>query len=745
MSGVEILESKLDEDFSRYLLESSQLVDNESVAEDESESVAEDESVAEEKIKTVSLLGVLSLPEMKLKQFIETLATGSVQTMIMEYNPYNDQWASYIPPLTRQLQKESRPKSKNNNNDEIDFEIVERSDEIVAVSANPKQVPVVPVERPVEVLDEIIFKIKVLEDRITPLTTVLSFVKPGDSAKLKLLDEDDLPLVQPPEDLNIFVRNQSKLSWDKDTSTLIAREPGSTEFYMIYSGKMTIVNVRIAGDSPKDIDVPEALTNLDGQVTSHSETSSAKWGLHRNPSPSFDKSRPSLTESITNAEKTLQLDRESQGAYYIEKKELAYKSISIQVIDDRSLPEKDLLYPVNDVSVHIIGTEFLGKTNVSGIVSINDIPIGSRLLLSVKDKHGRVVPSLQEIKIGEDEMHEVFHLPVTRFSIYDVYTQAVGITQDSRLGSFCTRLVSDEEASTDFSGLSVSLNVEGDGPLYFNSFGPAIRQEVTGYDGRFCFYNVRVGLAEISVYDVGDLVTAFALPIFQGAHLEEVVKVADSSKLEIRLAAMVSVADQVYGSSDMANRLQTVEAIDLMTLGDQELFSFEGDGGMTLPAGATSSKGRVYTLSRAAEFESVLYNLNQQDVDGTNILPLLPRGFVEDLYHELLLEGYDDAMPWDPEMGTIVLMHGQVNENENIRFRLLDQNGNSAGEGWYFGEEDSDITRAVFFHLNRGVYTVIAETSEGYWVDVDTVVVDFKTVSLIQTGNKIRHKRLLED
>ena len=51
------------------------------------------------------------------------------------------------------------------------------------------------------------------------------------------------------------------------------------------------------------------------------------------------------------------------------------------------------------------------------------------------------------------------------------------------------------------------------------------------------------------------------------------------------------------------------------------------------------------------------------------------------------------------------------------------------------GPEESRLTNAVYFNLERGLYTVIVEVEGSQWIDVKTIVVDHWTTSVVSLGS----------
>ena len=156
--------------------------------------------------------------------------------------------------------------------------------------------------------------------------------------------------------------------------------------------------------------------------------------------------------------------------------------------------------------------------------------------------------------------------------------------------------------------------------------------------------------------------------------------------------------------------------------------------------GLTSFNERVFYLSQASEFEATLYSFSasrgsMSHEDENHITPLFPRGFVEDM--SVLAE-----QPFDPFSGALVIEHGEVigqEEDEYINIRLVDSNGQNVSQAVDFSGSGKDVRR-LFLNVEPGLYTVMVETADGFWLASDTAMVYSETLSYIRTGSSVVYK-----
>ena len=93
---------------------------------------------------------------------------------------------------------------------------------------------------------------------------------------------------------------------------------------------------------------------------------------------------------------------------------------------------------------------------------------------------------------------------------------------------------------------------------------------------------------------------------------------------------------------------------------------------------------------------------------------------------------------YDPALGSVLVEFGHPKEAETVTVRLVDVDGNDAGDGWYFA--DQPVTKAVFFNVQAGAYAVLVETQDGFWLGGDTTTVYNETVSYVRLGAQIRYR-----
>lgn len=142
---------------------------------------------------------------------------------------------------------------------------------------------------------------------------------------------------------------------------------------------------------------------------------------------------------------------------------------------------------------------------------------------------------------------------------------------------------------------------------------------------------------------------------------------------------------------------------------------------------------------------NLFYILEKSWVDlagVSQLVPLFPRGFIEDLFHELhLIEG-NPSIAFDQNLGSVLVYHGLSEQSgDELRARLFDEKGVEQGDAWIFGNGQDGYLKSVFFNLNPGMYTVVIEDKNGAVVDASTTAVDFQLVSLVQTGGLIVRKQ----
>jgi hypothetical protein len=170
--------------------------------------------------------------------------------------------------------------------------------------------------------------------------------------------------------------------------------------------------------------------------------------------------------------------------------------------------------------------------------------------------------------------------------------------------------------------------------------------------------------------------------------------------------------------------------VDLIPLGTDTPMEQVGPGLIQTSEPITPSAGRVRTLVQAAEFEPTLYQYKNSS--GVSFTPLIPRGFVEDL-------ALYAQVSHDSSLGSVLVEFGHPKGlDTSVNMRLLDQYGRDVGDGWYFS--DAPLTKAMFFNVPPGIYSVLVETKDRYWVAADSIYAYSETVSYVNLGAQLRYR-----
>lgn len=566
--------------------------------------------------------------------------------------------------------------------------------------------------------------------------TGLTFVPPtlvlpkvGAAANLKIMLDDS-------RNLQIFVRDADILQWDPQTHSVTALQGGKTEFYVVHNGRMYILPVSIDQTLESiELQVPNALVSLGGVLPGGLPPSALFSGLEDNLRRSTDSSAgrgPSLQASRAETARTLADAERERRQYTTSKENPVYESINLQIIDERSRPENGLIYPVIGTNVHVLGTDFTAQTDQTGHITIRDVPSRSRFWIAISDRSGNVAPGIANLDTGRGNPG-VIRIRVLRSFALEAMSSITGAAPDANQATLCGTIF-DKSKNGQLSGFSVSIDAPAVGPLYFNQLGLLdLSQRVTGPDGRYCFLNVQAGPVSIGVFDEGEALGAIPVALFAGRHREvdfNLSAVAES--FSTRLAMMPTAHEQLSTDTRVANSLKSIDMIDLIPLGDDvPMMQLEpslvstSDPIMTL-------ESRIWAYARAAEFEPVIYSYNTYQRE--HVTPLLPRGFIEDmaLYAQVV---------HDPTLGTILAEYGGRNGNrdESVTFRLVDAYGQNIGEPWYYADQPN--TKAIFFNVNPGVYSLLLETADGFWLGADTLLVYNETTTYIQVGSRLRYRQ----
>lgn len=454
-------------------------------------------------------------------------------------------------------------------------------------------------------------------------------------------------------------------------------------------------------------------------------------------------SRHGLSVSASEADAARTLKNAAQAPVWTREVARAnYKTVTFQVVDERSELSKGIVYPVTQATVKVIGTEFKAVTNASGNVTLSDVPGKGRLIVAIDDPRGTVRPTVSEVHLSEIPDRGVIRLPVLSYKAFDFYQNVSGVAQRADLSSLCIRLAVNDPQQM-LSGYQARINKEAEGPLYFSGQTPSREQAETGADGRVCYFNVEPGLVELTIDRGGEKVGGAVMSLVAGRHQEEDLSLNDGPEITTRLVSVASAKDQVFGDKFKAHQVRPVDSTDLMVVGDNDNFTYDQPGRMRLSAGQTFWNSRAYMYVNSGEFEPTMYALNREDAKSRHVTQLFLRGYIEDLFQELYVENDDAAGSFDPSMGSLVIHHGNMEGqgNKGVNIKVLNQSGYEISNGWYYGSDSEYVTKAVYFNLPSGLYNVIVTAEDNSWLAAETALVDHGVMTYVETGARLSYQR----
>ena len=553
------------------------------------------------------------------------------------------------------------------------------------------------------------------------------------------------------DDVAIFVRNNSIVAIEKEKSKIIATDAGNTELFVVYHGKMIIIPISVGHDWDAPAMLPEDTEdNLQNALNHRSNKAvglSNTLSVGHAPQPATGKIKKSVSKgySLRSSETTAQLnkiqDQRNGNLYQWKSIPRQTKLITFQVVDERSFPEENILFPVSSMLVHIIGTKYSAPTDIQGKVQFYDVPDNGRLMVKISDPAGNYLPSMAEVPLVFEDENDVVIIKLLSQKTFDLYQNVYSIAQQSDKASLCGRFVpnSSQKDEQTFSGVRIALNLASSGPRYFNRFGPADSQIETDTLGRFCFFNVKPGLAEVTVRKGNEYLTSFVTPLLTGLHEEEDIRLKGVENPAMNLVGLPSFSHQIYGSRFESNLFSTVDFAQLVVVGETSRLNFL-EAGIVDNGGDVMDvfKNRVYLLNQSPEFEPALYAVDELSTQKDHIVPLLQRGFVEDLILELGSTGDVSSPDFDAALGSIIVyMPKSAKLKSDLSIKLFNSEGTERDGGWYFGEQDPLMAKAIFYNLEKGHYLAVAQDRDGAWHSANTMPVDYWTTSFLVLGGAI--------
>lgn len=527
-------------------------------------------------------------------------------------------------------------------------------------------------------------------------------------------------------EVKLFTRDETKLRWEEDLGLLTGLAPAVTEIFLVYKNDLKIIPVSILA------------SQSDTYAQGLAETTRAAVSL-----------TPAWRHLVSKTDKALENAMAEQRRYQLagRKEESKSRALIVQLIDERSSLDDDKIYPLKDLHASIIGRSSGPEvSDARGMLAFEKVAPDSRFFIRVDDPLGRVPPHSYEIETSELAADEAIRRKTLSYKSWFLYSKIFQFSQDAALSSFCLEAKTSDGYSG-VRGLKASVNLEAMGPFYFNELGPDPEAFETDASGRFCFFNVSPGLVEVNLFDGDQVVAASAIPVLSGMHTDDTLYLGNGPSFELHLAALPSATRQLYDDFSSSFAYEPIDFIEFLTIGLNEVLPQDRPSTLFVEAGLDFFRGRMYGLSRAAEFEPVLYSLEKSWVNlagVSRLVPLFPRGFIEDLFHELHLIDGNPSVAFDQTLGSILVYHGLTDGQQGgqeLRTRLFDEKGIEQGDAWIFGNGQDGYVKSVFFNLKPGMYTVVIEDKNGVMIDASTTAVDYQLASLVQTGGLIVRKQ----
>ncbi|MDQ3231636.1 MAG: hypothetical protein M3Q07_07430, partial [Pseudobdellovibrionaceae bacterium] len=172
----------------------------------------------------------------------------------------------------------------------------------------------------------------------------------------------------------IFLRNSKIVRWDAGRKKLDARDTGRTELYVTYRDQLYIVPIEVVGGAHRDPllaqgpvsfqKLTSVMPMLEQPYASYGETPVTPAEAPQAPVDASERSRQPLTlaTSVAQVQATREKVAEQQSRFFYPDASPDYRTLDIQVLDERSSPENAEIFPVSNVSVRILGTRLKANT-----------------------------------------------------------------------------------------------------------------------------------------------------------------------------------------------------------------------------------------------------------------------------------------------------------------------------------------------------------------------------------------------
>lgn len=617
--------------------------------------------------------------------------------------------------------------------DEPDNETSSRSDSGIAISLG--------LDRPL---------VQVLLSSVGISVQPAKIFLPGKGSSVEIRIDDFTGGSGAPSSVKVYPRNPALLNWD-ETNKILTASVGDTssEVFIARDGQLVVVPVTIGQpvpvaqnrnrdqsgrlpfpaeiaqlpDTVKESNARFAANGVPGSVRSEDSASKTRTGSMQSHSP--DQMYLGASAEDVDGKR---LSRHAQFA--------ARTSFELQLIDDRS-PARDrkVKFPVTGVRVYAAGTEFSTASDGHGKALISEVPSNSSMVVVTEDPSGNYVKTTTVVDAAGAGSTDTGgpgivkrDLVVPRWSAFNAWARMSGNVQDAALGSLCL----------DFYGLSASgiratVDVKSSKAVYLNTDGlpdPAAKASSEG--GRVCWFNVSPGPVNVSAWYGDRQIMAAEFPVTTGRHTHERVAVlSEPVGLHVQFGREAPVHEQLSDGKLASNYSVDASQEAVLVATTQTLFE-SGPGIWGVGSLTRSTGGSMVVYVDTPDGEPTIHRAGALgSVSSVQVLPSLPRGFVQDL------AVYANEVQ-DFSYGSVLVEFSslQGQSSDRLTARLVNEFGQQVSEPWVFS--DLPVAKGIFFNVDPGVYTLVLESPESGWLSSKTVSVYPEATSVVQAGSPLK-------
>jgi hypothetical protein len=554
---------------------------------------------------------------------------------------------------------------------------------------------------------------------------------------------DDLAAGNSANLVQVYPRDAAMLHWDATTRTLTATgNHARTELFVTRSGQLVVVPViigspgsslQVASAGRNGLALPPELVRLPSGARNDSHVSAKIAGSSEETEIPAHVAGTSINATreeaeVSAAEYSTREVRLRRGTTKVGR-----RSLRVNLTDDRASIAGAGTFPVAGAQVYVAGAEFSSVADARGSVNLLDIPAGARLTVVTNDNTGNYVRTAAMVEVpvrGGGPLARDMIVP--RVAAFDAWMRMAGTSQDAALGSICL-----EFSSSSPGAIRAQIDVKAQGPYHFNRDG-FVDHAAGATSGRVCWFNVAPGPVNVSAWQGDSQMMAAEFPVLSGRHTHERVNVLpEVGGVHVQFAREPAAHEQLGGTEALTRYTLEQEQEAVLVATTQQLFS-SGAGTQGVGTLATSPGGSPVVYLDANDLEPAIYRVRGPNAPGdaanngsggeVNVLPALPRGFVQDM--AVFAQQVQDFTE-----GSVLVEFSalQGQGNGKIEIHLVNEYGQQVAEPWVFS--DFPVTKAVFFNVPPGVYSVIVESGSTGWLAAETVSVYGEATSIVQVGS----------